>query len=104
MAAEVSYDRVAACFGMALDGSGNVAQAVAGLRVLNADHQAFVRDVDEAASLQRHVADQIHATGIAVPAVYDRGDVDVDDVAVLKGTIRRNSMAHDMVDRGAAAL
>ena len=104
MTAEVSDDRVAACFGMALDGSGNVAQAVAGLRVLNADHQAFVRDVDEAASLQRHVPHQIHATGIAVPAVYDRGDVDVDDVAVLEGTIRRNSMAHDMVDRGAAAL
>ena len=54
--------------------------------------------------LDRHVADQIHAAGVAVPAVEDRGHVDVDDVAVLQRLVARDAVADDMVDRDAAAL
>jgi hypothetical protein len=40
-----------------------------------------------------------------MPAVDDRSHVDVDDVAVLEGALfARNAVAHDMVDRDAAAL
>jgi hypothetical protein len=39
-----------------------------------------------------------------VPAVENRRDVDVDDVAVLQHPVARDSVAHDVVDRGAAAL
>ena len=45
---------------------------------------AFIGDVDEAARLQLDVADEIHAAGVAVPAVDDHGDVDIDDVAVAQ--------------------
>ena len=39
-----------------------------------------------------------------MPAVDDRGHVDVDDVAVLERLLARDAVAHDMVDRDAAAL
>ena len=104
VAAEIADDAVAVAFGVALDRVGDVAEPVAGPRLLEAEHQAFVGDVDQLARLQRHVADQVHAAGVAVPAVEDRRDVDVDDVAVLERLVARDSVADDMVDRDAAAL
>src|SRR5260221_2039359 len=104
VAAEVADDAVAAGLGMALDGVGNVAEMIAGLGLLEAEHQAFVGDVDQLPGAQRHVADQIHAARVAVPAVDDRSDVDVDDVAVLERLVDWNAVADDMDDRNAAAL
>src|SRR5206468_12123199 len=39
-----------------------------------------------------------------MPAVDDGGHVDVDDVAVLELAVAGNAVAHDVVDRDAAAL
>ena len=104
MPAKIADDGVAAGLGMALDGVGDVAEAVAGLRLLEAEHEALVGDVDQLARLEADVADQKHAAGVAMPAIDDRRDVDVDDVAVLQLPVLRNAMADDMIDRGAAAL
>src|SRR5690606_14488218 len=47
-------------------------------------------------------ADVVHATGVAVPAVLDHGDVDVQDVAVLQHlALAGDAVADDVVDRGA---
>jgi hypothetical protein len=104
MAAEIAHDAVAVRLGVALDRIGDVAKVVAGLRLLDAEHQAFVGDIDQLARLQGHVADQIHAAGVAVPAIDDRRHVDVDDVAVLQRFLARDAVANHMVDRDAAAL
>jgi hypothetical protein len=91
--------------GMALDRVGDVAEAVARLGLLQAEHQALVGDLDELRRLDAHVADRIHPAGVAMPAVEQRGHVDIDDVAVLQRPVRRwNAVADDMVDGGAAAL
>ena len=69
------------------------------------EHQAFVGDVDELARAQRHVANQIHPAGVAMPAIDDWRNVDIDDVAVLQRPLfARDSVADDMVDRDAAAF
>ena len=104
VAAEVADDRIAVALGVALDRVRDVAHAVAGLRLLDAEHQAFVRDVDEALRLDRDVADQVHAAGVAVPAVDDRRHVDIDDVAVAQRLVVGDAVADDMVDAGAAAV
>jgi hypothetical protein len=103
MAAEVANDAVAMLFRMALDGVGDIAHSVSGLRLLYPEHQAFVGDIDQPPRLERNVADQEHSAGVAVPAVEDRGDVDVDDVALLEDLLAGYSVADDMVDRRAAA-
>src|SRR3546814_9290082 len=60
---------------------------VAGPRLLEAEHQRFVGDLDELLRLDGHVAAQIHTAGIAVPAVQERRHVDIEDVAVLQRAV-----------------
>src|SRR6266436_607449 len=46
----------------------------------------------------------VHPAGVAVPAVEDEGDVDVDDVALLERLLARNAVADHVIDRGAGRL
>ncbi len=75
-----------------------------GLACSSPEHQALIGHVDQPPRLDRHVADQIHPAGIAVPAVEHRRHVDIDDVAVLERALGRDAVADDMVDRDAAAM
>src|SRR3546814_3531354 len=72
VAAEIADNAIAMALRVSLDGVRDVAQMVAGPRLLEAEHQRFVGDLDELLRLDRHVAAQIHTAGIAVPAVQER--------------------------------
>ena len=104
VAAEVADHRIAVALGVALDRVRNIAHPVAWLRLLDAQHQALIGDLDQLARLDRGLADQIHAAGVAVPAVDDHGHVDIDDIALGQLLVAGDAVAHDMVDRGAAAV
>ena len=92
-------------FGMHLNRVGNIAQMVAGLGLFDADHQALIGHIDQPPRLQRHIADEVHAAGIAVPAIEQRRHVDVHDIAVTQhARIRRDAVAHHVVDRDAARM
>lgn len=104
VAAEVAHHRAALALGIALDGRANGAGAGAGPDRGNAAHQAFVGDFEQAFRRAFYGADRVHARGIAVPAVEDVGDVDVDDVAILQRLVVGDAMADDMIDRGAGRL
>ncbi len=54
--------------------------------------------------LERRGAGEEHPAGVAVPAVQDHGDVDVEDVALLQPPLARNAVADLVVDRGADRL
>ena len=69
MAAEIADNAIAVLFGVGLDRVANVADAVAGLGGFDAEHQAFIGHIDQALCLYRHVADEEHAAGVAVPAI-----------------------------------
>jgi hypothetical protein len=102
--AEIADHAVAVLLGKALDRMADVTQPVAGLRLRNAQHHRLVRHLHQPARLDRHLADQEHAAGIAVPAVQQRRHVDIDNIAVLQRPRAGNAVAHDVVDRDAAAL
>ena len=104
MAAEIADHAIAMLFGVGLDGIANIADPVAGFRGLDTEHEAFIGHIDQALGLYRHVADQEHAAGVAMPAIQLRRHVDVDDVAVLQFFVRRNAVADYVVDRDAAAM
>ena len=42
-----------------------------------------------------------HLTGVAVVAIFDNGDIDINDVAVFQLFVGRNTVADAMVHRGA---
>ncbi len=105
VAAEIAHDAVAMLFGMGLDGVADVAEAIAGPRLLEPEHQAFVGRRRPAcfALIGTSPTRNMRLVSPCQPSSNGR-HVDVDDVAVLQRLVARDSVAHDMVDRGAAAL
>src|SRR5204862_4104509 len=98
VSAELADDGESLGFGEGLDGVADVAKTGARLdRAYPAPHR-LVGDFHQAPRLDRRRADVEHAARIAVPAVLDHGDVDVDDVAGLQLLVARNAMANDVVD------
>ena len=99
--AEIAYHGKTIALGVGLDSVADIAQRLAGPGLLNAQHQAFIGDINQLARLQRHVANQEHAAGVAIPAVHHHRHIDVDDVAALQLFRPWNPVAHDMVHAGA---
>jgi len=87
--------------GVFLDGVADIAQVNAGFHQLNAQHHAFVADAAQALGENGRLADEEHLAGITVVAVFDDGDVDIDDVAVFQLFITGNAVADLVVHRGA---
>ena len=105
MPAVFAHDRIALRLDMALDRVTDVAERRAGADLADAEQHRFERGVDETLGEHRGRSCEIHAAGVAVPAVLDNGHVDVDDVAVLEDLARvRNAVADHMIDRRAQRL
>src|SRR5690554_1338361 len=102
MAAEVPHHGATLAFGVGLDCRTDGARALAGPDSGNAAHQAFVGDLEKPLCRALDLAYGVHPAGIAVPAVENVGDVDIDDVSFLERLGFRNAVADDVVHRGAA--
>ena len=88
----------------ALNRKANVAQAGTGLDLDDAVPHGFVGQLRQTLGRDGHIAHQKHATGVAMPTVFDDGDVDVDRVAFFQRLVIGNAVAHLMVDGGADGL
>lgn len=84
MAAVFADHREAVLFRVLLDDFADIAQVRARTHHGNALVHAFLGDLAEAVGPFRGLADQEHLAGVAVVAVLDDGDVDVEDVAFLQ--------------------
>ena len=101
VAAEFAHHGITAGLRVPLNGMADIAQGGARFDLGNAAPHAFVGDVAQALGLGRGRADTVHAAGVAVVAILDGRDVQVDDVAVLQHAIAGNTVADLLVDRGA---
>ena len=101
MAAELAHHRVALAFGEALDGKADVAQMDARLDHADAVPHGLVGDAAQAFGGDRAFAHHEHAAGVAVPGVFDDGDVNVHHIALFQRFFIRNAVADLVVDRGA---
>src|SRR5690242_9213011 len=84
MAAEIANHAHALRLHEALDGMADIAGRRARLDRGNAAHHRLVGYLDQPFGLPRDRADRVHPAGIAVPAVHDESDVDIDDVAFFQ--------------------
>src|SRR5690606_19456400 len=84
VAAEFLDDAVPLGFGMLLDGRADVAQRGTGSDRLDAQPKAFVGCLAQSTRLYGRRADVKHPAGIAVKAVLDHRDVDIEDIAALQ--------------------
>ena len=104
MAAEVPHDGAAFALHIGLDGGADVAEGGAGADLRDAAHQRLMGHVDQAFGASHGLAGDEHARGVAVPAIEDHRDVDVQDVAVLELLGPGNAVADDVSDREARRL
>src|SRR5690606_34135990 len=102
VAAVLADHAEALALGVLLDGVADVAQGRARLHRADAAEHGFPGGLDQAPGHHRGLAHVVHTAGVAVPAVLDHGDIDVDDVAILEDLARTgDAVADDIVHRGA---
>ena len=102
VAAKLLHHREAVGLGMGLDGVADVAECGAGAYGLDAEVEALLGDPHQPFGERLGLADHEHLAGVAMVAVLDDGDVDVEDVAVPELFLAGgDAVADDVVDRGA---
>jgi hypothetical protein len=104
VAAVFPHDRETPLLGIGLHGVPDVAEVGARAHLLDAAPHRLEAGLDQALGLDRGLADEVHPAGVAVVAVPDHGDVDVDDVPGLQALVVRDAVADDVVHRGADGL
>ena len=103
VSAVVVHDRDAVLAHEFFAGDADVVEVSARTNGVDPGPHRLEGEVDEALTCNRGFAHNKHAGGVAVIAVLDARDVDVDDVALLQFLrLRRNAVADDVVDRDAA--
>lgn len=86
---------------MLLDGLANIAQMCARSDLGDAEPEAFKGNFTQALGLNRYIANLKHAACIAVIALLDGRDIEIDDVAILQLSVAGNPMTYLVIDRGA---
>src|SRR5574337_1271280 len=104
VAAELAHHREAVAFGELLDRPADVAEPRTRAHQHDAVPHRLVRHRAQALRGDRAVADDEHPAAVAMPAVLDHRDVDVDDVALAQRLVVRDAVADLVVDRGADRL
>src|SRR5690606_19859577 len=105
VAAVLAHHAEALGLGVLLDRVADVAQGRARLHRADAAEHRLAGHLHQPLRHHRGRADVVHPAGVAVPAVLDDGDVDVDDVAVLQHLrLAGDAVADHVVDRGADGL
>src|ERR1043166_2456544 len=99
--AELAYHRKSILLGMSLYRMADIAEPGAWSHDSDSPPQALISHVTQAACLDRGLPDVEHAAGVAVIAILDHGDVDVDDVAGLQTLFARHAVTYHMVYRSA---
>ena len=99
-----THDAAVIAFGVALDGVTYIPQRDARFDHLDANLHAVIGNLAKTCALDGGFADLKHAAGVAVVLVFNHGDVDVDDIAVLENLAGWYAVADLMVYRGADGL
>src|SRR5699024_9429199 len=97
VAAVLAYHAEAFSLGELLDRVADIAQGRPRPHRVDAFEHRLAGGLHQPPGHHRGLAHVIHAAGVAVPAVLDHGDVDIDDVAVLEHLRPRDPVADDVV-------
>src|SRR3954454_16286512 len=104
MTAEISHDAHALRLDETLYRVSDIAGSGSGLHGSDPAHHGLVSHLDQPFRFAGDRAHRIHPAGIAVPALDNESDVDVDDVAVLQQPVSGHAVADHVVDRGAGGI
>src|SRR5579885_2517923 len=92
------HDCEAVFLGMFLYGCSNIAQMRARSDLFYTEKHAFMGDFDQPLGQYRRFADEKHFTGVTMVTVFQYGDINIDNVAVLKLSGPGDAMAYLVID------
>src|SRR5690606_40017978 len=101
VATEILDDGEPVPFGECLDYIADIGQGGPRPHLLDPEHERLVCHVDEALCAHTDLSDRKHSAGVAVPAVENDCDVDVEDVALVQPALAGDAVADYVFDRGA---
>ena len=102
---EIAHDRKPLAFNIALDGMADIAQRGAGFDHFNRLHQGLVGHIDQPLGLHADlVATEIHPAGVAVPAIEDDRNIDIQNIAIQQFLVARYAVTHHVIDRDTGGL
>ncbi len=82
----------------------DIAEGIARPHGLDSQHQRVIGDLDQPLGFARQIARHEHARCVAIPAIDNHRDINVENVAGLEQLVTRNTMADHMIDRDAAGM
>lgn len=104
MGEKVAHDAEAMRFRMPLNRVRHIAESIAGLRLLDTEVKAFLRDAYQLLGRRRDLPDSIAPCRIAEPTVKLRDRVDCHDIAFLKWLIAREAMRNYIINGGTGRI
>src|SRR5262249_4507059 len=104
VAAVLAYHRVVILLDEGLNRMADVAEVRAGPYGVDAAPHGRETGFGEALGMRRCLTDEIHAAGVAMEAIADHRDVDIDDVAGLQPLVVRDAVTDHVIHRGADGL
>lgn len=96
-----THDGVVVALDMGLDGVPDIAQAASRSDLLDTDPERLLGDFDQPFGQDGGLSDAEHLTGIAMEAILDDGNVNVDDIPFFQPLLAGYTVADNLVDRGA---
>ena len=101
MATEFPNHGVAVFLRVRLDGMADIAERRAGSDCIDTFPEALKGDVAETLGQGRNLANGKHPARVAIPAILNHRDVQIDDIALFELLVAGNAMADLVIDRGA---
>src|SRR5438045_1525245 len=92
MAAVFTHYRIVLRFDISLNRGANISEARSCTNLPDAMPHRRVGDINQALSGWRDLADRKGAARVAMPALSDRSDIDVHNVALFQLFVRGNAM------------
>ena len=104
MAAEITHHGHTVPFDKTLDRMTDITKRIAGLHRLNAHEQRIMRHLNQSFRFTVKLASNEHPRGISIPAVYNHGDINVQDVAIFKLFVAGDPVTNDVIKTDTAGM
>src|SRR5262249_26782551 len=99
MAGPLAHDRAAICLDVGLDRRAHIAESLARLCRADAAPHRLLRYRQQLAGLRRNLAYWVGHTGVAIPAVQPRADINANDITRAQRRLAREPVANHLVRR-----
>ena len=99
MSGKITHHGKPLALGKGLNGMANITKPVARPSSGDAAHQGFIGDFSQACGFDRWCANIKHAGCIAIPAVQNNGNINIQNITIAQRLVAGNAVTDNMIQR-----